>query len=310
MKVAWPHGHRFAFTIFDDTDWANVANVKPIYDLLVSIGMRTTKSTWLFAGGENPSNIGMTCEDPSYLAWLYMLQEKGFEIGLHNVAAGTSTRERIQQGFELYQLLFKHKNIVHTNHFGCLENIYWGQYRLSGWSRVLYNMLTRDRNRRISLGHNPQTCYFWGDLCQQKVCYVRNFVLNELNALNICPELPYHNPKQPFVNYWFVSTDAGNLERFLSNLIPTKIDKLVEQGGLCILYVHFAAGYVCRNQVHPEVRKRLEYIAAQNGWFAPVSTVLDFLRKGQTRQERTITPERLNQLELRWLRNKILYGPS
>ena len=310
MNVTWPNNHQFAFTIFDDTDWATVANVKPIYDLLATLGMRTTKSTWIFAGGENPVNKGMTCEDPAYREWLFTLQAQGFEIALHNIAAGTSKRERIYQGLNTYRTLFGGENAVYANHVGCLDNIYWGQYRVSDWRRKLYNLLTRGQHRHISYGHQQQSSYFWGDLCQQYICYVRNFVFNELNALNICPEMPYHDPKRAFVNFWFISTDAGNLESFLNRFTQENIDRLVQEGGLCIAYVHFARGFVCDKQVCPPVRKSLEYIAAQNGWFAPVSTVLDFLRNGQTQEERTISAERLTQLETRWLWNKMLHGSS
>ncbi len=122
--------------------------------------------------------------------------------------------------------------------------------------------------------------------------------------------MPYHDPQRPFVNFWFVSTNAGKVENFLDRFTKENIDRLVQQGGLCIAYVHFGRGFVRDNQVRPQVRKCLEYIAAQNGWFAPVSTVLDFLRQGQTREERTINAEQLRQLETRWLWNKLLYGPS
>jgi len=45
MKIAWPNGKRFAFTIVDDTDWAAVERVKPVYDLLARLGLKTTKTT-------------------------------------------------------------------------------------------------------------------------------------------------------------------------------------------------------------------------------------------------------------------------
>ncbi|MFN8486155.1 MAG: hypothetical protein U0350_01105 [Caldilineaceae bacterium] len=309
-KVTWPNGHKFALTIFDDTDWATVANVKPMYDLLTALGMRTTKSTWLFDESENPTNQGLTCEDPAYRAWLLHLQAQGFEIALHNIAAGTSKRSRIHQGLDTYRTLFECENAAYSNHVGCLDNIYWGQYRVSAWRRKLYNLLTQGQNQYMSFGHKRLSPYFWGDLCQHYIRYVRNFVFNELNALAICPEMPYHDPRRFFVNYWFISTDAGKVENFLKRFTKENIDQLVQQGGLCIAYVHFARGFVQDDQVHPRVRKSLEYIAAQNGWFAPVSTVLDFLRNGQTLAERTIRPERLRQLETHWLWNKVLYGPS
>ncbi len=59
----WPGGHKFAFSIFDDTDWATVENVKPVYDLLADLGMRTTKSVWMFRGEGSPKISGATCED-------------------------------------------------------------------------------------------------------------------------------------------------------------------------------------------------------------------------------------------------------
>jgi len=310
MKITWPQGHQFAFTIFDDTDWATLANVKPIYDLLATLGMRTTKSAWVFANGDHALNAGMSCEDPEYLAWLWAIQQQGFEIGLHNVAPGTSVRERICQGLNRFQSLFQYENIIHANHVGCLDNLYWGQYRISGWRCLLYNTLTLGQRKHISQGHKQTSNYFWGDLCQQRVRYVRNFVFNELNVLNICPQMPYHDPQRPFVNFWFASTEACNVASFLKNFTYAKIDQLVAQQGACIAYVHFADDFVQNGEVHPEVRKRLEYMAAQNGWFAPVSTVLDFLRKGQTREERIITPEQRSRLELRWLSNKILHGTS
>ena len=45
-RVQFPGGARFAFTVMDDTDVATVENVRPIYRLLDSLGMRTTKTVW------------------------------------------------------------------------------------------------------------------------------------------------------------------------------------------------------------------------------------------------------------------------
>ena len=42
--IPWPHGKRFAFTVFDDTDSATLENVSPVYALLRDLGFRTTKS--------------------------------------------------------------------------------------------------------------------------------------------------------------------------------------------------------------------------------------------------------------------------
>ena len=45
--IIYPQNKNFAFTIFDDTDYANIDNVKPIYDYLYDLGLLTTKSIWL-----------------------------------------------------------------------------------------------------------------------------------------------------------------------------------------------------------------------------------------------------------------------
>src|SRR5579862_1633064 len=94
MSRAWPNGHKFAFTIVDDTDCATIANVKPIYDLLAGLGMRTTKTVWMFPGhGGEAVRGGATCEEKNYRDWILELQRQGFEIALHNAAPCTSPRE-------------------------------------------------------------------------------------------------------------------------------------------------------------------------------------------------------------------------
>ena len=57
MKVAWPEGKAFAFTVFDDTDACTVENTKPVYDFLRDCGLRTTKSVWPLAGTEPPVKL-------------------------------------------------------------------------------------------------------------------------------------------------------------------------------------------------------------------------------------------------------------
>jgi hypothetical protein len=306
MRVNWPHGHKFAFTIFDDTDWATLERIKPVYDLLIDLGMRTTKSVWIFKGDDNSINSGMTCDDTEYLKWVLWLNHQGFEIGFHNAAPRTSSRPEIVQALDHFREHFGDRKMVHSNHVGCLDSIYWGDIRLSGWRREIYNILTLGQNRDISRGHIEDDPLFWGDLCQERVRYVRSFVFNELNLLKACPEIPYHDPSKLFVNLWFPSTNGGNLTRFLGDFTRDNVDRLVEEGGLCIAYVHFADGFAKNGKVVPEFGKRLEYISAKDGWFAPVSDVLDFLTFDKGLSERAISPKRLRTIESRWLMNKVL----
>lgn len=312
MGISWPQGHKFAFTAFDDTDLATVENVKPVYELLASLGMRTTKSVWVFQGNQSHTMEGSTCEDKEYLEWVLSLQPQGFEIGLHNAAPTTSSRKQTYLALNRFRELFGARKIVLSNHKRCLENIYWGDMRVSGWRRALYRIATRltGRDRRVFRGHIEGDPLFWGDLCQERVDYVRNFVFDNLNTLEVCPEMPYHDSTKPFVNFWYASAEGATLASFLKNFTVSNVNRLVEAGGLCIAYVHFAANFVHNGRVNPEFRKRLEYIASKDGWFAPVSEVLDYLRNGASCTSHVISPTRLRQLETRWLMSKILKGTT
>jgi hypothetical protein len=250
-------------------------------------------------------NVGSTCEDADYQDWVLSLQQQGFEIGLHNPAPCTSTREVFAAALADFKKTFGSESLIHCNHTGCLENIYWGDWRLSGWRRAAYHMLTRGRRGCISRGHVPGDPLFWGDLCRDHVRYVRNFVFDGLNTAALCPEMPYHDPAKPYVKFWFSAADGGNLAVFLRNFTYDAIDELCRQGGLCIAYVHFGGGFCRDGKVHPEFRKRIEYIASHDGWFVPVSQVLDYLRGDKGPQERAITGSALEKLETRWLTNKV-----
>lgn len=307
MEVSWPGDHKFCFTIFDDSDWVSINKVKPVYELLYDLGMQTTKSVWVFDGKDKACrNGGVTLENKEYLEWVNLLKMKGFEIGLHNSSPATSTRETTAKALARIKAIFGYQSICNANHVGCLDAIYWGDARFSGLNQKIYNILTRGQNEKISRGHVEGDPVFWGDLCQQYVSYVRNFVFPGLDTLAICPEMPYHDAAKPFVNYWFASADGGNLEIFLRNFTIEKIDHLVDDGGACIAYVHFAAGFASDGKVDPEFRKRMEYIASHGGWFVPVSKVLDHLRGGGDLVSRTISPERLAKLETQWLASKLL----
>ncbi len=310
MSVAWPDGHEFAFTVVDDTDWATLPRVKPVYDLLAELGIKTTKTVWMFRGEGPAVNGGATCEEPDYVQWLWSLQRRGFEIALHNAAPCTSPGETTRLALARFHELFGGNGVLFCNHTLCKEAMYWGQARFSGARRLLYNLATRGRNRDISRGHVEGDPLFWGNLCQQRVRYVRNFVFDELNGLALCPEQPYHDPAKPYVNFWFTSADGGFIRTFLDNFTIPKLKRLQEAGGLCIAYVHFGRGFVANGKVHSEFRKRMEYLASLNGWFVPASQVLDYLRQGAGSRERTLAPKRLRELERKWLFNKLLRGPS
>jgi hypothetical protein len=305
MKIDWPGGKKFAFTFCDDTDFATVANVKPIYDFLIKLGMRTTKLVWIFKSIEEGLNEGETCEDKHYLDWLLSIQKQGFEIGMHNVSAGTSSRKSVIAGLDRFKELFGSSPKIHCNHTGCAENLYWGDARISGWRRMLYNIRSMHKGENSSQGHLSGNLLFWGDLCREKITYVRNFTFDKLNTLKQNPQMPYHDSNKPFVNYWFAATNGADPKYFKQNFTISKIDRLINEGGLCIVYIHFGARFVNDNGIDDYFKKIMEYVVSKDGWFVTVSEVLDYLRQGADPQIRRISQYELFKLELRWMCGKM-----
>src|SRR5438093_4712879 len=160
-KISWPDGKRFAFTIFDDPDSQTLEVAREVYALLKDCGLRTTKAVWPVRGNGIPSDHGSTCDDPGLVPWLKNLQADGFEIGYHNATSHTSTRSETLHGLDRFAELFGHFPQASANHYYCDEGLYWGDSRLTGLNRAVYNLLTRGRNRNRYAGHLPGHAYFW-----------------------------------------------------------------------------------------------------------------------------------------------------
>jgi hypothetical protein len=297
----FPDNKKFAFTILDDTDLSTVTNVKPIYSLLAELGMRTTKSVWPLASVCAGRQGGCSLQERDYLKFVLDLKEQGFEISLHNVRNHDSTREMTKQGFEEFRKLIGHYPRVHANHSINRDNIYWGAARFNKL-RLLYTASTRLHHHHIFEGHDPHTPFFWGDLCRGTVDYVRNFVFREINLDRINPTMPYHDQARPFVNYWFSSCRGGNATSFCETLCELNQDRLEAEGGICIMYAHFACGFVRDGIVHGRTEELLRRLTSRNGWFVPVSTLLDFLRV--ERSSKSIPLQELTSMEHRWAFDK------
>jgi hypothetical protein len=307
-KILWPEGKQFAFTVFDDTDLATLENVKEVYSFLSECGFRTTKSVWPVRGQRETRAGGATCEDKAYLEWLLGLRRDGFEIGYHNATFHSSLRDETIRAIERFAELFNHYPQSMANHVGCEESIYWGNYRLTGLHEKIYNFLTRNRNKDKFRGHIEGDKYFWGDICKEKIKYVRNFVFSGINTIKICPVMPYHDPKRKYVNYWFASSDGANVKKFNNCISETNQDRLEKEGGACIMYAHFAFGFLKEEHIDSKFRFLMERLSKKNGWFVPVSTLLDYLL--QLRNNHDITDRQRNTLERKWLFNKIKVGTT
>jgi hypothetical protein len=293
----FPGNKKFAFAIHDDTDLSTVDNVAPIYHLLEELGMRTTKSVWPLASVPDGCHGGASLQESDYLNFVLELRDKGFEIALHGVRNHDANREAVERGLDEFHRLIGYNPRIHTNHSHNIENIYWGEARFNRVRRLYRAAASFSGGPRFE-GHTPESPYFWGDLCRDRIDYVRNFVFREVNLDRANPTMPYRDPLRPLVKYWFSSCYGENAASFCQTISEPHQDQLEAEGGVCIMYTHFACGFVKEGRVEARTERLLRRLAQGQGWFVPVSTVLDFLRV--ERGDPTITTAEFASLERRW----------
>lgn len=308
--MRWPEGRRFAFTVFDDTDLSRPGNFEPVYELLDELGMRTTKSVWPATGPglEARGAEGSTCDDPEYLQYVLGLQKRGFEIGYHNSYHTGLRRAQIKTALDRFRDIFGHDPKTMSNHAMSLEGIYWGEARLSPPLSTAYRLAWARNRAQVHQGHVESSPYFWGDLCKERIRYVRNFVFSQPDTLGACPWMPYHDKARPYVNAWYAATHAQHCSHFLEVLSEKRQDELEASGGACIIYTHFAANFVDdAGQLHPQARRLLKRLASKGGWFVPVGTLLDYIADNHG-GIRDLDRSARRSLEWRWLVHKLLVG--
>lgn len=311
-KINWPAGKKFAFTIVDDTDKTILENGTVIYNFLNSLGIKITKTVWIYNGEAREDNfdiIGETCQNPNYLKWVQSLQNQGFEIALHNMSWSNTKRERIIPGMELFKNYFGSYPKLLAQHNDTIENesIYWGRKRLSFPTNLFFDLLMlinpKSKNSKIYNGDNELSPFFWGDICKEKIKYVRNFIFSGINTLKACPVMPYYDSTKPFVNNWFASTEAPDVNSFNKVLSKSNIDRLENEGGCCIIYTHFGNKFVDNGAVNQEFADKMRELVSKNGWFATASEVLDFLET--IKKSKNISSFTRFILEIKWLMHKV-----
>jgi len=304
--MEFPNGKRFAFTILDDTDDSTVSNVAPVYAFLRDIGMRTTKTVWPMGCPEGSRLFfaGETLEEEGHLRFARDLAETGFEIASHGATMESSDRDRTLRGLEFIRKEFGEYPRLFCNHGFNRENLYWGEKRFQS---LPLRRLVRfaPGNRTVAYhGDDERSSYFWGDQCLAHIQYVRNFTFRRLNMLNVNPEMPYRLRSTKYVNFWFSTSDAPNVDAFNRLMARERIDELEEQGGVCIISTHLGKGFVQDGKLHTDTEAILRYVANKPGWFVPVSDVLDHLRRVQGRGGELGGLDCL-KLELRYLADKL-----
>jgi hypothetical protein len=192
-----------------------------------------------------------------------------------------------------------------ANHTGCNDSIYWGSARLSGIHRFTYNLLNRNRTNGIFQGHLETSPLFWGDLCKEKIKYVRNFVFGDTNTLKACPVMPYHDPARPYVNYWFAGSEGPNVGSFNAMISEKNQDRLASEGGACIMYTHLACGFFDNGKLNERFRVLMERMSKLNGWFVPARTLLDHILS--IRGHHSISSRERKRMERKWLWHKTVH---
>jgi hypothetical protein len=275
----YPDGKEFAFTITDDPDYSKVDETLRIYEFLENLGFRTTIGVWVLdnkhgsgEGGSLTNTRGLTTNNDKYLRYLKALKIKGFEICLHTVGPGNDLREETSKGYESFKEQFGEYPKINVNHANNLENIYWGKDRFSNiFLRILYGL-----KRKGTEGHVEGSKYFWGDICRSKTKYVRGLVADEINTLSVNESMPYHLNDKPYVRFWFGCSNGFNCITFNALISDSNIRKLVSERGTCIVYTHFAYGFINRaGNLDASFKEQITKISRLNGWFVPASVILD-----------------------------------
>jgi hypothetical protein len=154
----------------------------------------------------------------------------------------------------------------------------------------------------------PESPLFWGDLCAERISYVRNFVYRDVNTLAACPYMPYRDSAKPFAAAWFAASEGANPASFVRTISPAAQDRLEAEGGLAIMYTHLGAGFWRGGRLDPQFEAVMRMLAKRDGWFAPVAEILDHLRsvKGVTE----LDEGKRRELEWRWIRDKLRTGST
>lgn len=301
-RFEFPGGKRFAFTVIDDTDVATVDNVRPIYELLHSLGMRTTKTVWPVPCPEGSKNFAgsQTLADDAYRAFVVDLQRRGFEITWHGATMESSDRDRTLAALERFRDTFGAYPRIHVNHSHNRENIYWGAGRLdSALLRSITGFVTK-RPADYFTGHDKASRYWWGDACARHFEYARNLTTNDINTARFNPSMPYRDPQRTLVPWWFSASDAESVDEFNELIHPAHAAQLERDGGFCIVATHFGKRFVTDGTVNAVTREHLQALAQRPGWFPTVGELLDWLRDRRGAASDAVPPAEWRRMQWRW----------
>ncbi len=307
--IEWPDGKRFAFTIVDDTDKATLENLRPVYDFLYEHQFLTTKSVWPLDALSRPVQRGDTLENDPHREWILDLKRKGFEIALHGTSDEPSTRRRVIEGLNKFKEIIGSGPRLHANHTGQTEGIYWGEDRFDGAMRFIYKAARKYLGKGSkSYGHEENTPYFWGDLCQDTITFVRNMTFNDINTLQMDPLMPYHDPRRPYVRFWFSASGGVEVNSFCRLISEANQDRLLAEGGASIAYTHLGFGFCEKGRLNPRFVELMRRLADLPGWFVPTSTLLEYIGEKRGWMNAAEHQPSLRRMQWKWLIQKLERG--
>jgi hypothetical protein len=281
-ELRWPPApHRAGFTITDDTDAATFEAVRAVYDVLDEHGVRVTKTVWAFPPVEPcgipalPPSIlrGVTLADRDYRAYCERLAAHGFEITLHGATAGNNRRETIERAFAELDRSFP-RAATYICHAKNADNPYWQEKVVA--SGPLRWALARYAKGHHCYGEDPTSPYFWGDICHERVRYIRLFRTRNVNVLADNPSMPYYEREKPYVRGWFSACKRS----FAAVTQEQALAGLERDWGMCVLYQYMHRwGDPATGSASPALVEGARRLAAHPAiWCDTATALLDRLR--------------------------------
>ncbi len=281
-KLEYPSGAEFAFTILDDTDDTTLENGKPIYDFLREMGVRTTKTVWAFdtePENQGPYFAGETLSSAAYLKWVRELVESGFEMAFHNATMGSSLREDTVRALNYIESELNLTIRLHCNHGQNRENLYWGIDRYQSlFLKTILRLYSKFHPYPEFEGDKSNSPYFWSDIADEKIAYIRAFAYQQLNGRKIVPGRPFLDLAKQKKTMFFNTADAPDVIAFNKLVNRKTLDRLCKDGGWAIVSTHLGKGFYRDNKIDSDFKKTMKYLAKLPCWFVPVSELLDFIK--------------------------------
>ncbi len=283
-ELRWaPHPFRAGFCITDDTDAAEFAPVRAVYDCLGSLGLPATKTVWAFPPEEPcripalPASItrGVTLADAAYREYCRKLASRGVEIALHGATAGNNRRALIERAYARLDADFP-RAWTHVCHAKNADNIYW-QHKVVARGPLRWALGLYAREHQCS-GEDPASPYFWGDLCRERVRYIRLMRTRRFDTLAVNPSMPYFEREKPYVAGWFSATKRSFVEATSAEALAG----LERDWGVCVLYQYMHRWAGRDGRVQPAFEQGARRLAAASRvWTDTATRVLDRLRHVQ-----------------------------